>query len=187
MLKHQKAFTLVELLVTLSVVAVLIALAAPSFNAQMLNNRSIALGEDFSTAINMARSEAVKRSGRASICASTDGQTCAGPGGLWTDGFIVFVDFAANDTAPAPLLAPAGGVPVILKAWPRQDAQAVIDVTSGGVAVDFFRFNSLGSLARVTGATAIVQARLQNCTSNSARQITVNMSGMVKVERTQCP
>jgi type IV fimbrial biogenesis protein FimT len=178
MQKRQNAFTLIELLVTLSVVAILIALAVPSFNSQMLNNRSIALGEDFANAINLARVEAVKRSGRASLCASSDGQTCVG---AWTDGFIVFVDFATSDTAAAPVMGPA---PVILKAWPKQDTQAVIDVTSGGPAVNFFRFNSLGALARVTGSTVIVKAHLQNCTSNSARQITVNLSGMVKVERT---
>ena len=189
MLKNQKAFTLVELLVTLSVVAILIAIAAPSFTTQMLNNRSIALGEDFSNAINMARVEAVKRSGRVSICASIDGQVCAGAG-AWANGFIVFVDFAANDTAPAPGMAPVGGAPVILRAWPQQDAQAVINVTSGAppaVPINFFRFNGVGGLARVTAAPVIVRARLQNCTSNSQRQITVNLSGMVRVERTPCP
>jgi type IV fimbrial biogenesis protein FimT len=180
MFKKQKAFTLIELLVTLTVIGILMALAVPSFRIQMLNNRSIALGEDFANAINLARSEAVKRSGRVSICASNNGLICAG---VWTDGFIVFVDTAAADNAPAPLL---GAQPVILRAWPRQDPRAVIDVQSGG-AVNFFRFNNLGVLARVTNNPVRVDARLQNCTGNSARRVSVNQSGMVRTERIACP
>jgi len=131
MFKKQKAFTLIELLVTISVIGVLIALAVPSFRTQTLNNRSLAIGEDFANAINLARSEAIKRSGRVSVCASTNGQIC---GGNWTDGFIVFVDVAKTDNAADPEY---GVPPVILRAWPRQDAQAVIDVQSGS-AVTFF-------------------------------------------------
>ncbi len=180
MFKKQKAFTLIELLVTISVVSLLMALAIPNFRTQMLNNRSIALGEDFANAINLARSEAVKRSGRVSICASNDGQNCAGN---WTDGFIVFVDMANTDNAANTVF---GIPPVILRAWPRQDPRAVIDVQSGG-AVTFFRFNNMGVLARVTNNPVRVDARLQNCTGNSARRVSVNLSGMVRTERVACP
>jgi type IV fimbrial biogenesis protein FimT len=180
MFKKQKAFTLMELLVTLSVIGILMGLAVPSFQSQMLNNRSLVLGEDFANAINFARSEAVKRSSRISICASNDGQNCAG---AWTDGFIVLVDMATTDNAIAPDLGPQ---PVILRAWPPQNQRAVIDVQSGG-AINFFRFTSLGALARVTNSAVTIDARLQNCTGNSARWVSVNLSGMIRTERRACP
>jgi type IV fimbrial biogenesis protein FimT len=39
-----------------------------------------------------ARSEAIKRTNRVTICPSVTGTSCTGTGGLWKNGWIVFVD-----------------------------------------------------------------------------------------------
>src|SRR5690349_2794787 len=100
MFKKQKAFTLIELLTTLVVIGV----AVPSFNSQILNSKSAALGDDFASALNLVRAEAVKRANRVSLCASVDGSTCSTNTNDWTNGFIAVVDRATTDNATVPLL-----------------------------------------------------------------------------------
>lgn len=170
-------FTLIELLVTLAVVAIVLSVAVPSFQSQILNNRSIALGEDLASAINLARSEAVKRAARVAICASKSGTDCDGE---WTDGFIVFIDTAARDTDPAPVVG------TILKVWGALDLRAVITAKSDTDDVTFIRYTGLGTLARVTEKQIVVTAEMKKCTLNSARKVTVGLSGMVSVTKVTC-
>lgn len=178
-MRSKSGFTLLELLVTVAIVAIVLSIAVPSFQAQILNNRSIALGEDFASAINLVRSEAVKRAGRVSLCASKDGATCSGN---WTDGFIAFVDKATTDKAAAP------DVGLVLRAWEAQDPNAVISVT-GSSSVSFIRYTGLGTLARVTVTDdpLVILTRLKKCTGKAARQINIGLSGLVSVSSVACP
>lgn len=93
---HGQGFTLLELVVTMTIAGILFGIAIPSFNEAIKNNRLTTLANDFVTSLNLARSEAVKRGQRVSICASTDGVTCADPGD-WTQGWIVFNNPDNND------------------------------------------------------------------------------------------
>lgn len=86
-----RGFTLVELIATLTVAGILISLAVPSFSELMKNNRLITQANDFVTALNLARSEAIKRGSRVTVCKSSDEASCAGSGG-WEQGWIVFND-----------------------------------------------------------------------------------------------
>jgi type IV fimbrial biogenesis protein FimT len=172
-----KGFTLIELMITVVIVAVVLGLAVPSFQTQLLNNRSLALGEDFATAINFVRSEAVKRATRVSLCASSDGATCAGE---WTDGFIAFVDTAVTDKAAAPIVG------TVLREWDEQDPNAVITAESNGTAVTFIRYTSLGTLARVNDKPLEINTELKKCSGNAARKITIGLSGLVGIEKAEC-
>ena len=62
----------------LSIMGILIAIGAPSFNDYNRNSRTLAAQNDLVTALNLARSEAVQRSLRVSVCASSDGASCTG-------------------------------------------------------------------------------------------------------------
>jgi type IV fimbrial biogenesis protein FimT len=179
MLKRYKGFTLIELMITVAIAAIVLAYAIPSFTTQMANNRSAALGEDFATAVNYVRSEAVKRRTRVSLCASSNGTSCTG---AWTDGFIAFVDTALTDTAPAPVVVAAN----VLRVWKKADDGAVITATSGG-AVTFLRYTGLGVLARNVAAPIVINAQLAHCKGDAARTITVGLSGLVSVARAACP
>lgn len=180
MLKHQKAFTLIELMVTLTVASVIIAFAIPSFNSMIINNRSASLGDEFSIAVNFARSEALKRGTRVSLCASENGTSCTG---AWTDGYIVFIDAAATDKATTPVIAAPSAV---LKAWERPEGGAEISVKSGTANITFLRFTALGTLARVSANPLEIEVSVEHCTNNAARKINVGLSGMVSIERTDC-
>lgn len=87
-----RGFALTELMATLSVSAVLLAVSVPVFNQTMVSNRLTAYANDMFATLTLARSEAIKRNRRVVLCkSSADGQTCAGMGG-WEQGWIVFVD-----------------------------------------------------------------------------------------------
>jgi type IV fimbrial biogenesis protein FimT len=58
---HARGFTLVELMVVVTLVAVLSAIAVPSFRDLLLNQRLAASTSDFVAALSLARGEALKR------------------------------------------------------------------------------------------------------------------------------
>jgi len=90
MQKHVSAFTLIELMLTLAVAAVVLTLGVPSFG-RIVENNQLATNVNFLVqSMTMARSEAVKRNKRVSICDSADATNCGG--GNYEQGWIVFVD-----------------------------------------------------------------------------------------------
>lgn len=108
-----KGFTLLELLVTIAIAAVIMGIAVPGFMTAIKNNRLTATVNDFVAALNIARSEAVKRGYRVSVCVSSDGATCAAAGVSWDQGWLVFADANNNNTfdaAEAPPLKVFAGV-----------------------------------------------------------------------------
>ncbi len=86
-----RGFTVIELLVTLSVASILLAVAAPSYRTFVQDNQLIAQSNNFFSAMMLAKSEAIKRNSPITICPSTNGTACAG-GTIWTNGWIVFED-----------------------------------------------------------------------------------------------
>lgn len=84
-------FTLIELMVTIALAAILMALAAPSFSATIASNRLSAQTSDLITSLNAARSESIRRGRRVTVCKSVDGSSCATEGD-WSTGWIAFED-----------------------------------------------------------------------------------------------
>lgn len=92
--KHfERGFTLLELLVTISIVAILVAVAVPSMESSNKRGQVKAHQRHFLGALNYARSEAVSRNKLVSMCASNDGATC---GTNWSGGWLIFVDDGAG-------------------------------------------------------------------------------------------
>jgi len=179
MSKRQHGFTLIELMVTLIVLAILVSLAAPNFTRQILNNRSQSLGEIVTNEVNSARYEAISRATNVSVCASSNGTSCTGN---WTDGYIIFVDGAASSSAAAPI------VTNVIRVSDKLDSKTVIDVKNNGSPVSFFRFNSLGMLAKVSNSVnpITIETQLTGCTGNNRFMITIGVSGSLTSAKTAC-
>lgn len=77
-MKVARGFTAVELVVTVAIVAILAALAVPSFNSMILGSRLTAGANDLVAALQLARMEAIRLNARVDVCPSTDGTTCSG-------------------------------------------------------------------------------------------------------------
>jgi type IV fimbrial biogenesis protein FimT len=182
MMRKITGFTLIELMVTLAVAAIALGIAIPSFNQTMRNNSSNALGNEFSTALNYARSEAIKRAKRVSICASSNGTSCLAANN-WKQGWLVFVDDAAADNTANPTVG------TVLRYWSNINPQAVVNVQISGSATDvsFVRFNSTGALARVDNFGRRVSTRVTGCKGNSAIRIDIGLAGMLSTSKQDCP
>ena len=90
----QSGFTLIELLVVLAIAAIITTTAIPSFQSFIQNNRMSTTVHSFVSSLNLARSEAVKRGERVTVCKSSNSSTCSNSGD-WEQGWIVFID--SND------------------------------------------------------------------------------------------
>lgn len=94
---------MIELLVAIAVFGILLVVAVPAFRGMILGNRLMTLTHETARAINLTRSEAIKRGLRVSMCPSANGTSCAADG-RWEQGWIQFADpngngnFDAGDT-----------------------------------------------------------------------------------------
>lgn len=70
-------FSLVELMVTVAVVAIVAALALPSLTSVINNNRLTSQANELVSGLQTARSEAVRRNASVTLCGSADGSACA--------------------------------------------------------------------------------------------------------------
>lgn len=83
--RHNRGFTLVELMVTLFVASILTALAAPSFSRFVTNSRLAEQTNELIGAIHFTRSEAIRRNARLTLCRvdSESATVCAGDNETW--------------------------------------------------------------------------------------------------------
>lgn len=97
-LRPQRGFTLIELMVTVAVAVIMLAVAVPGFKDITRSNKLSTNVNTFVLALRLARSEGIK-SGGATLCASNNQTSCAG--GDWTRGWILFSDFDLDGTLDA--------------------------------------------------------------------------------------
>jgi len=86
---------LVELMITLVIVAILLGIGIPSMKSFMQGNRLIAASNALVSAVHIARSEAIKQNTAVTVCESSNGTSC-GNSGDWKNGWIVFTDSDYN-------------------------------------------------------------------------------------------
>jgi type IV fimbrial biogenesis protein FimT len=95
-----RGFTLTELMVAVSVAAVLLGLGVPAFRQTLISNRLTASANEFMAALNYARSEAIRRGVPVALCKSSSGTNCdtgGNWGNKWEIGWMAFVDANKND------------------------------------------------------------------------------------------
>ena len=154
-------FTLIELMVTLTVAGILAAIAVPAFSSFLHEDRNIGQVNSLVASLNYARSEAVKRASPSgvTVCPSTDGLTCTGT--AWSAGWIVVIQ---------DLVTPANNV--VLQAVPAFTGTNVLTGPVGGIS-----FTSSG--AQPAGAAL---AAIKICDSRLGafgRDVEVNVTGRI--------
>jgi type IV fimbrial biogenesis protein FimT len=149
-----RGFTLTELMITLTVLVILVAIAIPSFNRLILSNRLTTTANDVVGAINSARMEAVKRNAATQFCGSTTALNTTDTLGTACGTQTGAVYLLLNGTSPASattVLAPVSGL------------TGSIQVSSVGAAA--LRFNGSG-LAQAPSATTLFAGTVADvCTS----------------------
>lgn len=88
-MKQHRGFTIIELIITVLIVSLVLAFGIPSFRELMASNRITTSANSLVTALNFARSEAIKRNSPVTICPIGDGDGDCGDSDNWVTGWHV--------------------------------------------------------------------------------------------------
>ena len=80
---RQHGFTLMELMVTVAVIAIVAGIGVPAMNSMIAHNRLTSSANELVAAFQFARSEAITRRQTVVVCASDNGAACVGAGTRW--------------------------------------------------------------------------------------------------------
>ncbi len=91
----QRGLTLIELLATVAVLAILTGVGVPSFQNVMANQKQTAAVNSYVASFQQARMRAVAHSSQVILCPSANGITCTG-GLSWEHGWLIYDDNNRN-------------------------------------------------------------------------------------------
>jgi type IV fimbrial biogenesis protein FimT len=173
MKRGQSGFTLFELLTTIAVLGILLAVGVPSFSSIIRNNRIAAATNDLVTALTFARSEAMKRGDMVTTCPSEDQAACAGSND-WSTGWIVFVD--RNLDGARDVDEP------LLQVWLGVGADLQLDSDP----LQFVQYTSTGLTSPVITNQSF-ELMKPGYGGEHARCIRLGNTGRIFTERNECP
>jgi type IV fimbrial biogenesis protein FimT len=88
---YSRGVTLIEMMIVLIILAVLLAIAAPTFTQAGLTTRLKSYSNSLVSSVHLARGEAIKRNANTTLCVSNSNGTACATGG-WEQGWIVQAD-----------------------------------------------------------------------------------------------
>ena len=166
----QRGVTLIELLLTLSVLGVLLAIGVPGYQAVVRENQISAQSNNLLQSFTLARSEALKRGLRVSVCPIRNDDTSAClTASDWAGGWMVFEDDFGNPGTLDPgdrLLQVFAAAPGFLI---TTTAPSVVYLPSAAVQ-----------------AQASFDVSKSGCTGEQLRAVTVATTGRVSIQRRAC-
>lgn len=169
--------SLVELAVVLTLVVIATTFALPTWRHWLARQELANRAHTLATALERARTEAIKRGHRVNLCKSVDAATCSDDGD-WSAGWIMHVDALAEGR-------PAGDEPPIAHDPP---VAAPIRIDGNAPVDDYVSFTPLGEPRRLSGALQMGTFTL--CRSGHDEvQVVLAATGRVRTIRTRarCP
>lgn len=169
----QSGLTLIELMVTMAVAITLMGVGVPLFSSMVDSNRATTQANALSSALYLARSEAVKTGNRATVCPKEDASPASlacGDSGDWVNGWMVYRGAAVATVTAADLV----------RSWA---APAGTTITT---AVDSLTYTNAGELDG--GGPLQLTLSVVGCAAGSAlrRVITITPVGQVQAQRGNC-
>jgi type IV fimbrial biogenesis protein FimT len=182
--RQRRGFTLIELMVTVAVLAIVLTVAVPSFANLVNGNRLTAQANDLLAAVEYAKTEAVKNNATVTFCHSSDGISCSvAPAGGW-QGWLIGM-------SAAPTGITAGSV---IRAGIVESAQLVIRATDSLTdSDDEIRITPQGLLRTNNRLPMVATLRVCNPTTSSnpnSRNVQIRSGGQLSVISEQhagCP
>lgn len=168
-----RGFTITELVITLVIFGILTAMGVPAYTEFVRNSRRAAVLNEFSAALNLARSEAVKRGVPVAICRAADEANC---GGSWTGGWLVFVNLDGD----SPAVVDPGET--VLRSYLVADPAYTL--TPSGSFGDFIAYLADGSA--IGDGSVDTDRRFTYCDARglrSARAVLINTTGRPRLSR----
>lgn len=181
---HARGFTLVELVITIAIAAILATIALPSFRDLIINNKVTGAANQLVGELNLARSEAVRRGTLVAVISNSGTND-------WSSGWYVETDgdFKGDGTfTGSGSLPPTTGKDVVLRVNPGVDVSGNYKITTKlktalctstiTVGDGMVIFNGQGTLPCNAGAFDINVCRPDSKPTRS-KWLTVAASGLV--------
>jgi type IV fimbrial biogenesis protein FimT len=157
--------TLIELLTVLAIAAVLLGVAAPSFQQALQRMRLQAATNDLQAAIDLTRSQAITRGGQVLM---------APLGDEWQSGWAVFLDHNGNRR-------PDSGEPLLYRHDPlRSDIHITSKFTSGNTPA-YLAYNAAGRTCSAASSLTARWGTISLTQGNNTRNLKINMLGRLRV------
>lgn len=171
--KYEAGFTLVELVITLTIAGILIAVAAPAMQTFILDQRLTTQANDFIADLSLSRSESIRRASNVVICkqgGSVSSPSCS-TSAAWEAGWVVFVDADSDGTLDSN--------ETVLRIRQSLDGSNTLTATSG---TNNLIFSSTGLTTLSSGA----EVAMRLCDSRGASKavtVWVNFTGRARIDR----
>lgn len=159
-------FTLIELMVTVAVVGILAVVGVPAMTGLINMNRISAANDNLTSALQLARSEAIRRGASVTICATSNGTTCANQTN-WNRWIVRGRDNAASEAEGSEV------IDVMRDETPAGNIQ--LQGPAGGI-----RFRPSGLIDSEETLTVCMPT---NHPSQNQRVVTVMLSGGLRTEK----
>ncbi len=183
-MKHRRGYTLIEVMVVVSIIAILTALAAPSFVRTVRSTTISNSVNSFMSDMRYARSESIRRGASVVMCRSNAPEatspTCGSGSGIdvdgdglgdgWASGWIVFEDLDGDGTKDA-------NEPVFKVESQNTRIESIME---GGWGSTKFRFTPTGRLRNLSSATQLTFGGT-NYPNDLQRVLCVSMAGHVRI------
>lgn len=177
-IRFKQGFTLVELLVVISIVGILAAIATPSFVGILADTALREQADALMSDMRYARSSALRRGVSVTMCASTNPTdavpTCTTTDPNWATGWIVFIDSPRDDQHDS-------NDELLRRMENMQSNSGGINTGTGGAAGQppaFIRFNSEGRAVGFQGSFILLS---KNGDSNLDRAICLSSTGRPRI------
>jgi type IV fimbrial biogenesis protein FimT len=170
--KKNQGFTLLELMVTVAIAAILVTVAMPSFTNTIIGNRLTTINNELVGALNLARSEAIKRNQQVVIRKT---------GTNWQGGWQVFVDVDRTPSSDANVFNDDGDATLcesnedcVLRVYSSLPAGYTI---SSNNYTNFIRYTPTGQ-ANTNGTFAVCQ----NNDASKSKEIIIVATGRARLD-----
>lgn len=168
-LRRQNGFTLIELMVTLTVFVILASIAYPSFRGMIRSNRLATANNELIALTGLARSEGIRNSRGGGVCGSTDGTGCDGE---WSKGVLAWSDLDGDGQL--------GSSDTVLRFSQGNSQLSVLGPAGATIAFD-------GRGRRRAAADQTLVLSPDTCKTGEPKStLTINQSGQVRATKGTC-
>jgi len=176
--EYNVGFTLIELMITVAIVGIVASLGVPSFQEMLHQNRASSLANELATSLNLARSEAIKRGTRVSVCKSANitesSPTCSTATTTnWQNGWLIFVDKGTSGTFD-------NSSDTRLKVGQPSNSNAVI--IADPTFTNYISYLSSG----ISRGSGLPNGSLDICVGGVQRSIIISSTGRIRSAKGTC-